>query len=242
MKSLEEPVSDFGKRLLQDFPSITKSEVRDITFNLLRSAAHAASLPGNQASSSSANKHIRVTQDRKAVAVKRSSATRADLQPLPITSAPTVSVSNNDDSFVNVATLPYNTPREGIERLALAPVRPYAFGAPRPWDDSNSPDTPVIQPPLKIQRLESPELASAPSFSASSSSALQALPSSAASSAAHPAAMPAFSSSAASSSAAQPTAPSLVIHSEISQPKKKARVLSRFTSAEAVEEFLRDEG
>ena len=64
MKSLEEPVSDFGKRLLQDFPSITKSEVRDITFNLLRSAAHAASLSGNATSSSSANKHIRVIQDR----------------------------------------------------------------------------------------------------------------------------------------------------------------------------------
>ena len=150
--------------------------------------------------------------------------------------------SHRANIYTGVKNIIPGTWYRGIERLALAPVRPYALGAPRPWDDSNNPDNPSIQPPRKIQRLESPEPARAPGFSASSSSALQAIPSSATSSVAHTAAMPAMPSSAASSSAANPTASSLDIQSEISQPKKKARVLSRFTSAEAVEEFMREEG
>ena len=63
----------------------------------------------------------------------------------------------------------------------------------------------------------------------------------ASSSAAHIALPQAPTSSAASSSAAQTKAASEAIQSEISQPKKKARVLSRFTSTEAVEAFMRED-
>ena len=158
-KSIEEPVSDFGRRLLQDFPSIMKSEVRDITFNLLRSAAHAASLAGGNTSTSASKRHVKVTydrNDRKATLVKRPPATNADLQPIPAEPAP--APSSHDDTIVStISAIPVQSPQERLDRLALWPVRPYALGAPRPWADSTSPEAPISQPPLKIPRLESPE-------------------------------------------------------------------------------------
>ena len=43
VRSAECPVSDFGQQLINDHPSITTHEARDITRNFLRCAAHAAS-------------------------------------------------------------------------------------------------------------------------------------------------------------------------------------------------------
>ena len=71
-KAKEQPISDFGRRLLQDFPSITKGEVRDITFNLLRSAA-SVSPPGGSSTSvanPSRPKAIRMVQNRHIVSAK----------------------------------------------------------------------------------------------------------------------------------------------------------------------------
>ena len=47
VRATECPVSDFGHQLINDFPSITAAEAKEITRNLLRCAAHAASLSGS---------------------------------------------------------------------------------------------------------------------------------------------------------------------------------------------------
>lgn len=221
-KAVEEPVSEFGKKLLQDFPSITKSEVRDITFNLLRSAAHAASLAGGSSASSSASKrHIRVLPDRKTTVVKRPPATSADLQPLPAAPPSPEQISGSN---INIAALPYRTPAEGIARLELLPSRPYAFGAPRPWADSAATDNTVIvnQPPFKTRRTESPE---APTHAPSAATVEN---------------PPAATSGAASSSSTL-LFPAVQNSPESAQPKKKPRLLRAFTSAEAVEAFINED-
>ena len=75
VRATECPVSDFGHQLINDFPSITAHEAKDIIRNLLRCAAHAASMAGSVPTTSSqsgqvvgsqlvvsTNKHVRVYQ------------------------------------------------------------------------------------------------------------------------------------------------------------------------------------
>jgi len=138
-KADHEPVSDFDLQLMKDHPSITANEARDITFNLLRSAAHAASMSGGNAvvaqrgaSSASSglvvstNKHIHIFQDRK-ITLGKQGTTRKEPPPA------------RPDPPLNPVNVRYNTARESMDRLDSFPVQPYLFLPP-------DPAVPVIQP------------------------------------------------------------------------------------------------
>ena len=142
MNFKETPISDFGKRLLQDFPSITKSEVRDITFNLLRSAATVSQPGGSSNIAPDRPKAVRVLQDRQLISAKRP-APAVRNEPLPA-AQPT--------GPINIANIPYRSPQEGLDRrYLLPPARPYAGVPTPPWELSPTP--PDAHRPAKIPKI-----------------------------------------------------------------------------------------
>ena len=120
-----------------------ESEVRDITFNFLRSAASVSPPGGSSTAVPSRPKAVRIVQDRHIVSAKRPAPAVRE-EPRPVAQPP---------DFVNIGNIPYRTPQEGLDRQALLPVRPYAFLPPPPWQTSTPPEAPA-QRPSKIPRIE----------------------------------------------------------------------------------------
>ena len=133
----------------------------------------------------------------------------------------------------NIANNSYRTPQEGLDRRYLfPPPKPYAGLPTPPWELSSPSDPLEAQRPSKVSRTDNQGDGGNPAASSSSN-----IPSAAAS-------MSVISSGAASSANAD------IIMSAASSastfpacsnepPTKKARILTRFTSAEAVEEAFR---
>jgi hypothetical protein len=148
-RAQDSPVSDFGHQLIADFPSITQNEAKDITRNLLRCAAHAASMSNSQAAGPksgtaampdnanqlvvSTNRHVRVVQDRKFIPPKVGVIRNEPDRPTPVYNFP--KRSN------------HNTAHEGLDRLDNFPKKPY-LSMPSP-PRSPSPE----RPPVKKQKV-----------------------------------------------------------------------------------------
>ena len=108
-----------------------------------------------------------------------------------------------------------------MDRLSLIPVRPYAFLPPPPWQSSTSPEAPA-QRPSKIPRIEAQGEGISNAASTSTDIVV--------STAVIPAANVISAASSSTSFPAQSTEP----------PTKKASMLTRFTSAEAVQEAFKE--
>ena len=144
----DSPVSDFGQQLMTDFPSVTQREAKEITRNLIRCAAHAASMakaagpksgtaavPGNlNQLAVTTNKHVRVVQDRKFTLPKAAVIRDEPDRPTPVYNFP--KRSN------------HTTARKGLDRLDN-------FFKPKPYITYPSPprSPSPVRPPVKKQKV-----------------------------------------------------------------------------------------